>query len=533
MTVIWNRRVVPQWSRSTDPETRFLRNAASNKSLSPLKITTSELSELSKAIADFKSDPSIGVAADAMRFGLRQRGNVDLSKVAEFILSSDAPIPEGLKQLATATLKGDIADLHLSDALDLGKPLNSAIHDSRKWLARFPRDSLSWLDLGRLHAAAGNIDSAKKAVQSSLALGPNNRIVLRGASRFFLHARDPEAALAVLDKSPRTSSDPWLMAGHIAINSILDKTSRLIKKSKQLITVDSLPHRDIAELAGSLATLELDAGSNKGARKLFNISLREPNENALAQVEWAVKHLNVVPDLPQEWLDSPVSSEAGYYHSIFNNNFEEALIKALRWHSDEPFASRPLQAASFIAAVSGKLEAAATYARQGLVTEPENIELLNNLAFSLGAGGDISSAESLIQRASSLEKEKLGAHTFANLGMLAYLKGEHSNAELLYAKSIEAYKRLRQLEEASIAASFRAHFAKKAHAANWQALSLVAKAAAEDTRSGLALEIFQRSMNERAEDTTAEKKVALPRRWSYDKNSNVLVFENHFPLGKN
>lgn len=532
MTVSWDRRVVPQWARSTDPEIRFLRSGASSNKPSPPEISNSEKLELNKAIADFKSNPSIGVAADAMRFGLREHGNSDLREIATFILSCGLPIPDGLNRLATATIEDDTSQLYLTGPLDTGKPLHPAIHDTRRWLAKFPRDSLSWLDLGRLHAAAGNLESAKKAVQSSLVLSPNNRVVLRGASRFFLHAKDPEAALAVLDRSPRTTSDPWLMAGHIAIHSILGKTSRLVKKSKQLITTDVLPNKDIAELAGSLATLELESGSNKGARKFFNISLREPNENALAQVEWAVKHLNVIPDLPREWLDNPVSSEAGYYHSIFNNDFEGALIKALRWHSDEPFASRPLLGASFIAAISGKLDDAAKYARQGLVTEPENVELLNNLAFSLGASGDIPSAERLVQKASSLEKEKLSAHTFANLGMLAYLRGEPTIAELLYARAIDIYKRDRQLEQASTAASFQAHFAKKVQAENWQVLFKSAKAAAEETRSGLALEIFSRLMNERADDTTETKKIIGPRKWSYDKETNVLTFENHLPLGR-
>ena len=52
----------------------------------------------------------------------------------------------------------------------------------------------------------------------------------------------------------------------------------------------------LSELASSIGTVELLYGSNKKSRELFKKSLISPNDNTLAQVEWAAtkdKNLDV------------------------------------------------------------------------------------------------------------------------------------------------------------------------------------------------------------------------------------------------
>lgn len=532
MTISWQRRVVPQWTKSTDPGIRFLRNNADSRRKRLTPITNSDLEQLEKVTGEFDANPSIGLAADALRFGLLKPDYEKLKAIAKYVLKNHSEAPIGLRRLAEAIDTGDLEKASLHGPLDFKKPVHTAIHDTRRWLSRFPRDSLSWLDLGRLHAAAGNADSARQAVQTALSLSPNNRTILRGTSRFFLHAREPDVALAVLDKTSRTANDPWLMAGHLAISSILGKSSQFTKRAKKIVTSDSLPPHEITELASSLATLELEAGFNKEARKLFNISLSEPNENALAQVQWASKQLNLDPQLPAEWLRNPISSEAGYYHSLLNDHLEEALTSAITWHSDEPFASRPMLGASFIASIFGHFEEASNYARQGLVSEPENAMLLNNLAFSTGAQGDIEAAERIIRKIAALERGELSAHTMANLGMLAYLRGEYGFGMRLYDKAVHVYRRQRRIEEAASAATFHAYFAHKTNAPNADVLLNLAKQVVEESRSRIAKSIFSRLTMTDAKDTAPPIKQIAPRKWNYDQEKNLLIFERHFPLGK-
>lgn len=529
MTVSWSRRVVPQWVRSSDPEIRFLRSGTSSRQPPPTKRTADE-AEFLDALSEFQATPNIGLAADVLRFGYQPERWSELRSVAQFVLESKGEVPVGLVRLAHAVADGNLSDLSLHGGLDEVKP-RVAIHDTRRWLARFPRDALSWLDLGRLQASTGNTEGAATSVRTALALRPSSRIVLRAGARFFLHAKDPERALQILDRSERTHSDPWLMAGHIAISSILDRTSKHAKRGRQLVASGTLPAHQITELASSLATVALENGSNREARRLFNLSLEQPNENSLAQAEWAVEQLNITPDLPSEWLDNPASAEAHYYRNLFNNDFEAALVNAVRWHHDEPFASRPMIAASFIAGISGDFRDASDFARQGLVTEPENAMLLNNLAFSTGARGDIQGAERILARIRALEKRELSAHTLANFGMLSYLRGEYALGRSLYECAIRQYKRARRLEEAAVAATFELRFAKQTNAADLDAVQRMAQKLVEESRSRLALGIYSHMSGLTANDTTPPVKQIPPRKWSYDPETHVLTFESHKPMG--
>jgi tetratricopeptide (TPR) repeat protein len=530
MTVSWTRRVVPQWVRSTDPEIRFVRKEGPASSPTG-GILALDQAELGEALAEFDANPSIGLAADALRFAYHSKFWPELRRAAEFVAATSDRLPDALRRLANSVIHQDLRNLTLHGEMEHTKPMRYAIHDTRRWLARFPHDALSWLDLGRLQAATGNTEGASSSVRTALSLRPTSRTVLRAASRFFLHARDPEKAFHVLDRSSRTSSDPWLMAGHIAISSILDKTSRHAKKGRQLVASQTLPPQEITELASSLATVALESGSTREARRLFNVSLQQPNENSLAQAEWAVDQLNIAPDLPGEWLENPASSEAGYYHQLFNNNFDAALRNAVRWHHDEPFASRPMLAASFIAGISGAFDDSCDFARQGLVTEPDNVMLLNNLAFAIGARGDVQGAERILARIGRLEKRDLSAHTLANLGMLSYLRGEYELGRNLYESAIRQYKKLKRLEEAAVAATFEFRFAKQTAANGWEFTQRNAQAVVEESRSRLASAIYTFMSGVKTKDTAASIKQIPARKWSYDPSTHVLTFEPHKPLG--
>jgi len=528
MTASWTRRVVPLWVRSAEPPIRFVRlRTRPHHQLSPLQ--DSERGELAQVLADFEEEPTIGVAADALRFAFHPEVTPKLKSIAKFILEQ-ADVPSGLMRLANAVDEESVELVTLHGKSESDKSHQFEIHDVRRWLVRHPHDALSWLDLGRLHAGLGNTAAARRAVQTAYALSPDSRTILRGASRFYLHARDPERALQVLDRSSRTANDPWLLAGHIAISSILGRTSKHSKRAKKLVGAGLAPG-EATELASSLATVELEAGAVRAAKKLFNQALQDPNENSLAQAEWAVHQLNVEPTLPLEWFDNPASAEASYYRDLSNSDFQSALLDAVRWHRDEPFASRPMIGASFIASVTGRLDEASAFARQGLVTEPDNLELLNNLAFSVGSSGNIDAAERIIRKIVALERRDLSGHTLANLGMISYLRGESELADQLYERAIRHYKRQRQLEQAAIAAIFKALFARRTAVSNAESATKMAQGVTEESKSSLAGAVFRMLLGVDMDDPSGPRKVVGPRRWHYDPEKNVLTFERFTPLG--
>ena len=160
-----------------------------------------------------------------------------------------------------------------------------------------PRDPLAYLDLARRYAALGQMERAEAALRGALALAPDSRFVLRSASRFFVHARDPARAQDLLRRSPRTRTDPWLVAAEISAATVANQTSRLIKLGRDFVTRRSLPPLHLSELAGALGTLEMGDGNNKAARKLFTQAMTAPTDNSLAQAQWALPKLGLT-DLP-------------------------------------------------------------------------------------------------------------------------------------------------------------------------------------------------------------------------------------------
>lgn len=528
MTVSWERRVIPQWLRSTDPHIRFVRTSVAH-AIEPVSPAVEET--FVRELWEFSQTPSVGLAADLLRFGFHPALKDQLVPAAKLILQSRERVPDGLYRLASTIVQGNLQGLSLGGHEGLAKSSKTQIHSIRKWLSEHPRDALTWLDLGRLHAALGNTDSAGRAVSAALSLNPNSRTILRASSRFYLHAHDPDRALRLLERSPRTPDDPWLLAGHIAISSIVGRTSKHAKRARQAVLSGRLSPRDVTELASSLATLDLEAGSNKDAKRLFAIALEDPNENSLAQAEWAGQRLNIEPNLPAEWLENPVSSEANYYRFMLANKFSEALNAAVRWHGDEPFASRPMVAASFIAAITGSYEESAQFAREGLIAEPNNTALLNNLAFAMGATGNLLEAERNLARVMSLEDKEPSGHTLANLGMISYLRDEIDLGDQLYDAAIKTFRRKKDIAEAAVAAAFRAHFARVARVPNANEALVAAKHLAEESRSAIALSIFSMLTKSEVANTAPPPRVIGPRRWHFDRQKNLLTFDPPKPLG--
>jgi len=76
-------------------------------------------------------------------------------------------------------------------------------------------------------------------------------------------------------------------------------------------------------LASAVATIELISGSNKSAKSLFNLSLQAPNDNSLAQIEWASSRLKL--DINEQALKTPLSYEANAENSYKRLRIDESI----------------------------------------------------------------------------------------------------------------------------------------------------------------------------------------------------------------
>ncbi len=533
MTLSWARRVVPSWDLARSNARRFVTAGATPKpTISQLTLT--EKASITKAISEFETHPTLGLASEVLRFSaIVDAGDSRLDGAAEYVLKQTDEIPKALHQTAIAVVEKTRAILPTIDAEPFTEENGQgSIRRLRAWLRTYNRDALAWSDLARSLAANANNEGARRAITTALSLHPNSRLILRNAARFHLHNRDPERALNLLQRHARTRVDPWLMAGHIAISSIIGKESRLLKLGRQLIEAKKLSAADVTELASSIATVELQSGSNRTAKKLFNISLESPNQNSLAQVEWASKQLRSIPDLPPQWFEGLDSAEAGYYRSIIDGDFATALVRSLDWARYEPFASRPLIAASFLSSMSGRHDHAIEYAKRGLTSEPRDSTLLNNLLF---ASANDSTAQHdllpIIRQIWSLQRDDPDSQTLANLGMIAYLSGDFEKGEKLYENAWARAKRSNQLEVATNSLCFHAYYAQQSGAPKASAIQAKASSAVTTTASSLSTAIFEHLFEQKVDPT--EKPVSLRAplpTWEYDASSNTLRLGERVPV---
>ena len=153
-------------------------------------------------------------------------------------------------------------------------------------------NSIGWVDMARHYAMLGQLTHAARAMQNGLILAPNSRFILRSAVRLYVHSQDPERALHTLGQSDVISRDPWLRAAEIAVSGLMEKTPPRLRQTRRALRSGSLDHRHVSELASAVATFEMHAGSNKSARRLFNIALEFPTENSVAQADWAAERIH-------------------------------------------------------------------------------------------------------------------------------------------------------------------------------------------------------------------------------------------------
>ena len=172
----------------------------------------------------------------------------------------------------------------------------------RRRVRRDPRQALAWSELARCYTSLGLLPQAQKALFVALRLAPSSRYVLRNAASFYIHTGDPERAHSVLTRADATPGDPWLVAAEVATAHVAGRPSTLAKRGRRMVEGGDFSAFDLTELASELATLELAAGKRQ-ARRLFEKALLDPNDNSLAQAEWASQHasgINVSPEQRSE-----------------------------------------------------------------------------------------------------------------------------------------------------------------------------------------------------------------------------------------
>ena len=432
-----DRNVIPRWRSFGDPmDRRELSSVAP-----PPTHQSPSFDFLAQKIIDWRKCQTVGHASDLVGAALTLGRGQEAIGAAKFLLQDSLNVSTWSKELAL-----QIVNPPEDVEREFCKPIEIEISTLRERVGKYrqslyiePHDPITWVELSRVYTTLGLDEQAKRSMIVGLQLANNNRFVLRSASRLWVHLDDPERAHHILTEADRTRHDPWLLAAEIAVGSIDGRKPKLVKIARKTLTDGRFSGVHMSELAAALATLELKFGNVNKSKKLFRLSLEDPTENSIAQAAWASRNHNVIR-FDDQYLEHSNVFEAKSWSHYQKSEWNEAVEQCKLWHFDQPFSSRPNTLGSYIAAVALEdYDTSEELAERGLMANPTDFTLLNNLAFARINLEDIEGAREALSRVSRLKLSDQDRVVLkATQGLLEFRSGNVKCGRELYldAKSM-------------------------------------------------------------------------------------------------
>ena len=314
--------------------------------------------------------------------------------------------------------------------------IRARIVTERQLLRFAPENPIAWTELAHAYTAIGQTHKAKRCLQVACQLAPDNRFVLRSATRFWIHKKQPDHGLWLLRRSRRVRLDPWLLAAELATSRVCGQAPRGAKRAEKMLDSERNLTIHFSELAAALGVLEFEHGHTRRARDLFVRALQRPTENALTQAVWfnSVARHKKLEDAIRGHLAMPRSYEAQAWIRHNEGRMELAVSALETWLSDEPFASRPAIDGSYLATlVLEDHDRARRIAEAGLLANPEDYRLQNNLAVAQLHLDHLEDAEKTIDRLPRTIDDPLSKATMrATRGLLAFRQRRADFAAEMY-----------------------------------------------------------------------------------------------------
>jgi tetratricopeptide (TPR) repeat protein len=423
---ITGRKMIPRWRglQATPSQELF---SSKNRKL----VTTPGGSD--DILAEWIRAPTPWSAADLVAMALVEGRSAEADKAAAFLRTMMDGLAPGVRQLVLSY--DDPRQFPMKPSAVQTPPEVKWRHiaELKSEIRTYPRNAILYVELARAHVSLGQTGPAKRAFEIALALAPSNRYVLRCAVRFYVFETEYDRAWSVLANIPR--DDPWLIASRVAVADLTGRPQESLRTTRRLI--DDGDPGQITELAAAVATLELDAGGNKLAKKLFRRGAEHPTDNTVAQIRWA-HQTNGIP-FDQVLLQTDLSFEARTGQAVEEQKWQVATDNASTWFGDEPFSTRAASTGAFIAAeMLQDFERANLIASMGLVVSPHDPILLNNRAYALACLGNTAAATEDLKSARGLPLDETDEICLlATEGCILYRSGEPKAGAERYHAAIE------------------------------------------------------------------------------------------------
>lgn len=438
------RRLIPRWRRFSSiafsPETASVQK---RQQTDPDKDVFFQDHLLS-----WKIERSIENAVDLVCYGIIGGFTHHVVDAAAYLIDQGNKVSPAQRMLAKEIIdliekpnepreKADSNLLRAGSLDEIAILVRKDIANTKRELAEWPRNPLMWVELSRLYSIVGQPRKAGRAMQTALGLSRNNRLVVRSAARLSVHLREPDRALEIIRGVSGFHRDPWLLASEIAISCILGKTSARAKQAITMLKSNQFSPEHITELAGAIGTLELTKGTERKARKLFRQSLIRPNDNSLAQAEWAASRIGNIDTKASLNVSNPY--EALARHALAEANWIFAMQSAFRWAEDEPFSSGPSAVGSYVAAaLLDDYETSLDFCELGVISNPEDLDIKNNKIVALIHLGRLEEAISLYRTIVNVNGNSDNVIVLtATSGLLAFRTGDAETGRMLYLKAAE------------------------------------------------------------------------------------------------
>jgi tetratricopeptide (TPR) repeat protein len=322
----------------------------------------------------------------------------------------------------------------------LASNIRSRIAQSKLFLAEFPNNALGWIERARCYTIDGQVEKANKCVSIALNLAPSDRYIVRCAVRFYIHSDNIDQAWHCVKRASEVQFDPWIKATEISIAELLNKS---VKKLKGVIPTSGTPDHifHYSELIESFGMLELINGNDHRAKKSFMLAWSNPSHNVVTHSEWIVRaRFPALANIAEgKFVESIEATAWQKYHQM---KIDEALVAALEWALEEPYARNAYSLASGIAFHNNNYDSAINIVKEGLKSSPYDFGLQNNLCFGLLKKNLVDQAElELLKITPPVGAASHVVYT-ATKGLLEYKKGNITKGRNLYFDAISGADKL-------------------------------------------------------------------------------------------
>ena len=322
----------------------------------------------------------------------------------------------------------------------------------RKQVHEHCNNPIAYCELARCYANLGFDEKARQYMNYAVYLAPNSRYISRSAARFFVHIGDFDRAKRILIANGQVNSDPWVMAAEIAVESVMDRSSRYLKIGRQLVLSGNVSAFSSSELCFAICNEDKINGKRKDARKMYEMGIIDPNDNSLAQAEFFAKEdLNINLDLTS-YKSLAHKNEADTRKALSLGDYETAFISSMKWMRDYRFEHRPIEFAFGISCdYLKKYDYAIEIVRAFVKSNPKDPAAINNLVYALGLSDRIEEAEQELKKIDFKHYRTGNTNNsiclLATCGLIEYRKGDIDSGRNLYNASISAAKKSNDKEQ--------------------------------------------------------------------------------------